>query len=311
MTSAWLLDGAALVDATGAVILCAECPCGETAPPCCPDGDVLPAVYVWAYSSSAAIDTPPNYHGCLSLDCPGLVSEGSLNYRDYGSFSGGSFAWNLGSFTTVGKIGCANVTIRGTCGTTFGGTIDFDFGLGYLGQQTFVNDNPTPTRCVLTLGCDAYGHSAGPTNVNYYLTTKDPATGILAPDVSVVPTTVTFGVTLMSGLMCSPSLYSCALIFSPNSPDFGSFGCYQWSGYLTDCTSGTVCHGIVMFYTDDISPWSFGAPVAGWVILAYIAPATVERVYAAVPFPGSGNMLDDWPACGACTNTTPMWSITE
>lgn len=335
--SVYTLGGKLVVDATGHPIDCDVCPCTIAPPACCTDGNTLDTVYVWAYASSG-VDSLPNYHGCMPLDCPPLDAEGGRKYRTYGLFTGGPFAWNNGAFTLNGMIGCANVQIIGGCeplsagpltGQKFFTTINFDFGGGFIGPQTVANSvipteigmtGAATTQCILTLGCDNYISPSGPTDINYYLTTRDPLTGILCPDTTVMPTTLTFSTTLMTPnpitLVCVPTLYSCTLAFSPLSPEFGSFGCYQWSGYLTDCTSGTVCHGIVMAYLSDISPYTFGAAVAGWVILVYIAASTVVRVYAATPapspstLPGVGVMLDNYPACGTCANTTPMWSNT-
>lgn len=315
MKTAWLLDGKIVVDATGKVVLCDTCPCtGATPTTCCTDGDSLPAVYIWGYFEGTNDGgSPPVAPGCLPQVCAPTADPGLTDgiFISYGEFTGGSFAWNQGGFTLSGSCGCVGVRLIGSCTGTYLATIDMNFGTGFLGPQTLLNeiidtthgDQPTTHQCILTLGCEKYGNaSLAPGDVvfpNFYVTTRDPATGIATPDGTTIPTIITFSITLLNALGV-PTVYSCSLVFAANNTD--GF-CYEWRGYLMDCSTGS-CTLIRMWYDPSGPTWNIQA-------VTHTGAGDFRSIYSGLSFSTSGNATSNWADCGGGATVNPMWSITE
>ena len=314
---AWIDSDAVVVDSGGNVVLCDHCPCQEVAPVCCPGGVTLPNVYLWAYFLGANDgNVPPATPGCLPVVCAPTTDSGLQFgvYQSYGSFTGGTFDWNNGPFTLLGSCGCVNVRLIGTCndlsrGEGFIVTIDMDFGAGFLGTQQLAHSNtgvsPNLT-CVLTQGCDAYANASHvPGDVyasGYYITTRDPATGILCLDGSIIPTTITFSITLLNSLGV-PTIYSCDLVFGPQAGGTGgsAFFCNQWRGFLFDCSEG-MCTFIFLWF--DGTNWNIQAQT-------HTGSFDFINIYSGTSFPVSGLSTNNWKDCGGGATTTPLWTVTE
>lgn len=315
----WTLDGHLVVDADGHPIECDTCPC-TGAVVCCAGGPTYDALYLWGYFSTGS--GLPGTPWCLSPDCTGTTFGANAGtgsgpfYRSYGVFSGGPVTWNKGDYSITGTIGCANVRLSASCLSAVFGFFEADFGAGYQPGTGFPSETDVGSGCpVPTLGCffgDTSGGYVGPA-ASMYLTDRDPATGILCPDGSIVPTT--FSVNLMLGL----TTYTCTMVFAGANGgyDDGSTGCYKWLGYLVDCSSADFCHLIVMEYID-ISGYnggsvSFPPSTLGWALVGLFGAVGITstcRFYLDVPLPNSGNAIDDWDACSGVPNPNPMWSIT-
>lgn len=317
----WTLNGQPVTDANGHWIECDTCPC-TGAVTCCADGDTLPTVYLWSYYEGTNDGgTPPLTPGCLPAVCSPSDNPGLTDgvYVSYGSFSAGPFDWNNGGFTLTGSCGCVTVQLVGSCtsreGTTalvFGVTINEDFGGGYLGPEALPNsvnitthgELPDTSECILGLGCGFYsnGLSGGvPGDLimdGYYITTRDPSTGIACPDGSIVSTILTFSITLLNSLGI-PTLYSCDLVFAPFPS--GDFFCYEWRGFLADCSAGS-CTTIWLWYDPSGPLWHMRAQT-------HTGSSDFRTIYSGSSFPTAGTMTDNWADCGGGTTPIPAWTL--
>ncbi len=292
--------------------------CCDTTPvtPCCTEGETLHHVYCYAYASSGAFQAgPPDTNpGCLPFDCDDIENGAPCNngaarkYRDAGKWSHPTFNWNAGDFNDAGSCGCFDVRIHGSCvDNQFKAFINMDFGYGPVGDRQ-LDATYDSEQCVLMLGCFNYspgGFTAKPTDVSYLLTLRDPATGILVPDGSVVQTRITFNLTLVDG-GGTPTVYSCQLWYAPLSPESPNNTCWTWIGYL-------VAQGCCYLIELDFLPDFFGAGLGAWLLQGFTCTGIHDGhlMYNAAPFPVMGNMVDTWTGCDGSTSVMPPWSLSN
>lgn len=302
----WEMDGKIIVDGDGKPIDCDRCPCGTQASggaanSCCTDGITIRHIYIYGYFLS-----PGGAYGCLPLVCRGqYVSSGMI----------GPFDWNAGSFVKAGSIGCVTATLTGSCvGGSAGvdGTYQLALAVNFGGGHTFsgnLNNTTNATdhgggiiteRCALDLGCSravAFADVSGA----FLITQRNPATGIACPDGFVHPLTFTFNLTLTDA-GGTPTAYSCTMTYAPLAQITAiNSSCWSWNGFLDNCTE--TCSFIQLSWSATDSKWHLAART-------HTGASDNITVYDGTAFPTAGMSTNDWKACGANANPTPMWSIT-
>lgn len=314
-------SGHIITDASGHPIECDVCPCAKTpGVKCCVIGDTFPELYLWAYFEGTSTLAGVGLPGCLPNLCPAVPPINNGVYRSYGAFTGNTFSYGFGAYTLVGQCGCVNVRLVALCSPDIDGNLVYDFsidmdfgdGSGYLGPQNLGGCSLSLPQCSYYAVGVAPGLASGDLLFDgFLLTTRDPATGILCPDGSIVQTSITFNITV-NNAVGTPTLYSCSMIFAP-MPHGGPPFCYEWRGYLADCSSGACT--LAFLYFDSVN-WNLYAQTNAGL------PFGGDRhfMWSQAAFPtggafGDANFINgstDWPACGAGSPTpTPMWSLTN
>lgn len=312
------IAGALLVDGDGHPILCDDVP---TCAACCEESDPT-VLYVWVHWMTCGSPNAP-----ATTTCVGQRAGSTSFYNAFSWGAGLAFAIPYNVLSPESPVDYALSTqpfpcvslrltqhcrvcegVQGVLGSIYVSFLNPDPPALPFGM-TAVSDITSEIGCVPLEGCFYGGGLFFNTTepyLRFYFTERDPATGILCPDNSVVPTTVSFSATL-----AGPTTFSADLVFSPLlnlSIDNGPFHihvgdlsfCYSWFGWFNDC--GGHQTRVALFYDNLNAKWELvaGEPDIALAVVLYYD--TANPLIA-----GMGVSISTWHGCGG--DTLPPWTL--
>jgi hypothetical protein len=288
---------------------------------CCSCCGITPHnVYIWGSFLSTGNPVPPTFGGTVALNLFGF-GDGFWNSFSWDANQLFTIPWNESPgtvrYSTLDDYNypyspspflnyrfttsCDNITPAFVAAIEYYSSGTPTIPSGYTGDMAFTIPSVQPDYCNPPDGCftGLIPSSGVGSYVRYYFTDRDPSTGILCPDGSIIDTQIS--VTMTLGGVPDPSSYPpqpVTLTFSPyleldaivNLFLTPHLYCYSWFGHYTNCTGHET--RLVLYY--DGANWNFmvGDPSG---------PGTARVVYSGTSLPTTGATGDASPCVDGYT----------